>query len=69
MEQKSELCNQRVRAGAGGLKPDCTDDVVKQPCADLCVGSGTRKPFSLAVYHMKIQSAAVAPVNVHLAGM
>lgn len=69
MEQKSELCNQRLHAGAGGLKPDYTDDVVKQPCADLCVGSGTRKPFGSAVYHMKIQSAAVAPVNVHLAGM
>lgn len=69
MEQKSELWNQRVHAGAGGLKPDYTDEVVKQPRADLCVGSGTGKPFSSAVYHVKIQSAAAAPVNVHLAGM
>lgn len=59
MEQRSELCNQRVHA----------DDIVKQPCADLCVSSGTQKPFTLPIYHMKIQSAAVASVNVRLAGM
>lgn len=57
-----------LQAWAYGLKPIHIENIKQQRC-DLYFSSGAWKPFSLAIYHMKIQSGAVAPINVPLAGM
>lgn len=62
------LYNAWSKRGLMGL-PIHIDGIIKRQCCDLCVSGGTRKPSSLAIYHMKIQSAAVASINVHLAGL
>lgn len=56
-----------IPARAYGLKPIYMGRAVKQQRGDLCGGGGARKPFSLAIYHRKIQSAAVASINVRSA--